>query len=194
MKLDRDESRNSAIFEQELLPKIDALFNFAYNLTRSEADANDLVQETYVKAFKAIDSYTEGSNAKAWLFCILKRTYITQYNKRKKQPTQVDYEEAVLVHNAQDASPFSGSVDLREDVFDKELSDEVTIALGSISVAFRTVILLSDIEGFTYDEISKILDIPLNTVRTRLFRARNELKSKLVDYASDAYGIEDKRK
>ncbi len=179
------------IFEQELLPHIDALFNFAYHLTYNEEDANDLVQETYMKAYRFIDKYQEGTNAKAWLFKILKNAFINQYRKKSKQPTKVDFEDIVSYHDSED-SKLSGELDMREEIFQGMMGDEVTNAINSLPVDFRTVILLCDIEGFTYEEISKIIDIPIGTVRSRLHRARNMLKTKLMAYA-EKFGYKDKR-
>jgi len=177
------------VFEEEFLPQIDALYNFAYHLTYSEEDANDLVQEAYMKAYRFINNYEVGTNAKAWLFRILKNAFINDYRKKNKQPTKVDYEEIVNFHNEEDTN-FSSYDDLRTEMFDKMMGDEVTIAINSLPVDFRTVILLCDIEGFTYEEISKIINVPIGTVRSRLFRSRNMLKEKLREYAAQ-YGYSD---
>jgi RNA polymerase sigma-70 factor (ECF subfamily) len=179
------------IFEEEFLPQIDALFTFAYHLTYNEDDANDLVQETYLKAFRFIDRYREGTNAKAWLFKILKNVFINQYRRKTKRPTQVDYEEIVNYHDEEDTS-YSSYMDLRQEMFEEMIGDEVTNAINSLPVDFRVVILLCDIEGFTYEEISKIVDIPIGTVRSRLHRARNMLKDKLKEYA-ESKGYKDYR-
>ena len=179
------------VFEEEFLPQIDALYNFAYHLTYSEEDANDLVQEAYMKAYRFINNYEVGTNAKAWLFRILKNAFINDYRKKNKQPTKVDYEEIVNFHNEEDTN-FSSYDDLRTEMFDKMMGDEVTTAINSLPVDFRTVILLCDIEGFTYEEISKIINVPIGTVRSRLHRSRNMLKEKLRAYAAQ-YGYTDKR-
>ena len=186
------QERYDRIFEQEFLPQIDALYTFAYHLTYNEEDANDLVQETYLKAYRFIENYKEGTNAKAWLFKILKNAFINQYRKKSKQPTQVDYEEVINYHDEEDTS-YSSYMDLREEMFQHMMGDEVTNAINSLPVDFRVVILLCDIEGFTYEEISKIIDIPIGTVRSRLHRARNMLKEKLQEYAK-SLGYKDKRK
>jgi RNA polymerase sigma-70 factor (ECF subfamily) len=179
------------IFEEEFLPQIDALYNFAYHLTYSEEDANDLVQEAYMKAYRFIDNYQVGTNAKAWLFRILKNAFINDYRKKNKQPTKVDYEEIVNFHNEENTS-YSSYQDLREEMFQNMMGDEVTNAINALPVDFRTVILLCDIEGFTYEEISKIINIPIGTVRSRLHRSRNMLKEKLAEYAANM-GYKDKR-
>lgn len=180
-----------AVFENELLPQIDALYNFAFHLCYNEDDANDLVQETYLKAYRFVDKYIQGTNAKAWLFKILKNAFINQYRKKSKRPTQVDYEEIASYHDTEDAS-YVDFFDLREEIFQGMMGDEVTNAINALPLDFRTVILLCDIEGFTYEEIAKIVNIPIGTVRSRLHRARNMLKEQLIDYAQKM-GYEDKR-
>lgn len=177
-----DKKRKDELFEREFFPHMDALYNFAFHLTYDEDDANDLVQETYMKAYRFADSYVEGTNAKAWLFKILKNAFINEYRKKSKQPNKVDYEEIVSYHDQEDVK-LVGTLDLREEIFQDMLGDEVTKAINSLPVDFRTVILLCDIEGFTYEEIAKIIDIPIGTVRSRLHRARQMLKELLEDYA-----------
>jgi len=186
------EIKRQEIFDTEFLPQIDALYNFAYHLTYNEEDANDLVQETYMKAFRFIDSYHEGTNAKAWLFKILKNAFINNYRKNKKTPNRVDFEEFVTYHSGENDAAMGGHSDLRQEMFEGMMGDEVTTAINSLAVDFRTVILLCDVEGFSYEEIAKILDIPIGTVRSRLFRARNMLKVKLEAYAA-TMGFQDKR-
>ncbi len=179
------------VFENELIPHIDALHNFAYNLTFSEAYANDLVQETYLKAYRSIESYNPGTNAKAWLFKILKNIYINDYRSRSRRPSKVALDDVYVQSESSNANE-AAYIDLRKEIFDDMMGDEVTIALNSLSEQFKTIILLADVEGFSYEEISKILDIPIGTVRSRLFRARNMLKEKLLSYAEDK-GYKDRR-
>ena len=173
------------------MPHIDALKTFAFHLSYDDDDANDLVQETYMKAFRFIDRYDEGTNAKAWLFKILKNAYINEYRKKSKRPTKVDFEDIVSYHDS-DTATLPGYLDLREELFGQMMGDEVTISINMLPIDFRTVILLSDVEGFTYEEISKIIDVPIGTVRSRLFRSRNMLKKKLRIYA-EKYGYRDFR-
>ncbi len=170
---------------------MDALYNFAFHLTFNEDDANDLVQETFMKAYRFIDSYQEGTNAKAWLFKILKNAFINDYRKKTRQPTRVDYEEFSGYQEADDDSP-TEYVDLRQEVFGGLIGDEVTKALNELPVDFKTVILLCDVEDFSYEEIAAIVDIPIGTVRSRLHRARNILKEKLRNYAENE-GYQEKR-
>ena len=185
------ESERYVVFNTEFIPHIDSMYNFAFRLTNDEDDANDLVQDTYMKAFRFINSFQQGTNAKAWLFRILKNSFINDYRKKSKQPTKVDFEDIVSYHDGEDAAPVS-HVDLRQEIFQGMMGDEITIAINSLPVDFKTVILLCDIEGFTYEEISKIVDIPIGTVRSRLHRARNMLKDQLRGYA-ESLGYKDKR-
>ena len=187
-----NKSEKDKIFKEEFFPQIDALFNFAFHLTYNESDAQDLVQEAYMKAYRFMNSYIKGTNAKAWLFKILKNAFINEYRKRSKRPTKVDYEDIIVSHAKEDGSSV-GALDLRQEIFQGMLGDEVTNALNALPVDFRTVVLLCDIEGFTYEEIAKIVDIPIGTVRSRLHRARNMLKEKLQTYAAE-YGYKPKSK
>ncbi|MBP7398503.1 MAG: sigma-70 family RNA polymerase sigma factor [Chitinophagales bacterium] len=170
------------IFEKEFLPQMDALYNFAFHLTYNEDDANDLVQETFLKSYRFIDSYQQGTNAKAWLFKILKNGFINDYRRKSKRPMQVEFDPMVNYSETDDDSSVQ-IVDLRQEMFQGLVGDEVTRALNDLPVDFRTVILLCDIEEFSYEEIAKIIDIPIGTVRSRLHRARNLLKEKLREYA-----------
>ena len=179
------------IFEDELMPQINSLYNFAYHLCYNEDDANDLVQDTYLKALRFIDKYAQGTNPKAWLFKILKNAFINQYRRKAKRPQQVDYEDIAIYHDSEEGS-YNDFTDLRHELFQDMMGDEVTTAINKLPVDFRTVILLCDIEGFTYEEIAKIVEIPIGTVRSRLHRARNMLKESLKTYAN-ALGYQDKR-
>lgn len=173
------------IFEREFLPHSVALYSYAYhNLTNNEEDAGDLLQETLLRAFRFIDRYDTGTNAKAWLFKIMKNIYINQYRSKKKGLQRVDFEEGSNFHQEDDNSPFSGYQDLREEIFGSIMGDEVTAALEKLSPNKREVIVLCEIEGFSYKEIAEITGTELNTVRTRLHRGRNDLKGFLKEYAA----------
>ncbi|HFA52057.1 MAG TPA: sigma-70 family RNA polymerase sigma factor [Bacteroidetes bacterium] len=180
------------VFDIELMAHSDALYNFCYHLSGSEDDANDLFQEAMMKAWRFIERYEEGTNAKAWLFTIAKNAFINEYRKRVKAPHKVELQD-YITHQDREDTPLTGNLDMRSEMFDYLMGDEVTMAINSLATEFRTVILLCDIEDFTYEEIATILDIPIGTVRSRLFRARNELKKKLKTYAENL-GFEDKRK
>jgi RNA polymerase sigma factor (sigma-70 family) len=170
------------IFNQEFMPHINSMYNFAYRLTLDSDDAKDLLQDTYLKAFRFIDSFQQGTNAKAWLFRILKNSFINDYRKKSKEPSKVDYQEVETFYNSEDVDR-QITPDLRVEALQDMIGDEISIALNSLDVDFRTVIILCDLEGFKYEEMAKILDIPIGTVRSRLHRARNLLKEKLSEYA-----------
>lgn len=170
------------IFEQEFLPHINAMYNFGYRLTLERDDAKDLVQDTFFKAYRFMESFQRGTNAKAWLFRILKNSFINDYRKKTKEPSKVDYQEVESYYNSDDVHrPITS--DLRVDSLKDMIGDEISNALNSLDVDFRTVIILCDLEGFKYEEMAKILDIPIGTVRSRLHRARQLLKEKLSEYA-----------
>jgi len=179
---DLKRKKNEELFEREFMPHVDALYNFAFHLVLNEEDANDLVQDTFLKAYRFIDSYQVGTNAKAWLFQILKNSFINEYRRKTRKPGEVDYEDYVAYQDSDEASAI-GELDLREEIFKGLIGDEVTKSLNDLPIDFRTVILLSDVEGFSYEEIAKIIDIPIGTVRSRLHRARNLMKEKLREYA-----------
>ncbi len=170
------------VFDKEFMPHIDSMYNFAYRLTFDEDDAKDLVQDTYLKAFRFIHSFQEGTNAKAWLYRILKNSFINGYRKKSKQPTRVDYQEVEQFYSSEDTLK-EVTVDLRLEATKDMIGDEISNALNALAIDFRTVIILCDLEGFTYEEMAKILDIPIGTVRSRLHRARNLLREKLGSYA-----------
>jgi len=170
------------IFNEELIPQADALYNFAYSLVFEEARAQDLVQEAYLKAYRFIHSFEPGSNAKAWLFQILKNAFINEYRKKSRQPQKVDFED---YKDKNQLEKQASSIDIAQDIYTHMIGDEITGALNSLPVDFRVAIILSDIEGFTYDEVAKISDIPIGTVRSRLFRARNLMKDQLREYAKE---------
>lgn len=176
-----DEERQY-IFDHEFLPHIDAMYNFAYRLTFDEDDSKDLVQDTYMKAYRFINSFQQGTNAKAWLYRILKNSFINNFRKSSKEPSKIDYQEVENFYNSENVDE-NKTVDLRVEMVKDMIGDEVTVALNALAVDFRTVIILCDLEGFTYEEMAKILDIPIGTVRSRLHRARNLLKERLKTYA-----------
>ena len=173
------------IFNTEFMPHSDAMYNFAYKLTFDEDDAKDLVQDAYMKAYRFVGSYEVGTNAKAWLFRILKNSFINNYRKKTKEPSKVDYQDVENYYNSAsvETAEMNHTVDLRTSTMQNKIGDEVTGALNSLPVDFRTVIILCDLEWFTYGEMAVTLDIPIGTVRSRLHRARGVLKEKLIEYA-----------
>jgi RNA polymerase sigma factor (sigma-70 family) len=176
------ESEKQSIFNNEFMPHINSMYSFAYRLTLDSDDAKDLLQDTYLKAYRFIESFQKGTNAKAWLFRILKNSFINDYRKKSKEPSKVDYQDVESYYNSEDVDR-QITPDLRVEALKDMIGDEISNALNSLDVDFRTVIILCDLEGFKYEEMAKILDIPIGTVRSRLHRARNLLKEKLSTYA-----------
>ena len=176
------EKEKGDVFNNEFLPHIRSMYNFGYRLTLDRDDTNDLVQDTYLKAYRFIESFQKGTNAKAWLFRILKNSFINDYRKKSKEPNKVDYQEVETYYNSEDVDR-QITPDLRVESLNNMIGDEISNALNSLDVDFKTVIILCDLEGFKYEEMAKILDIPIGTVRSRLHRARNLLKEKLGEYA-----------
>ncbi|HAC16463.1 MAG TPA: RNA polymerase subunit sigma [Bacteroidetes bacterium] len=180
--LTQDEFQKQIDFEREMIPHLDSLYNFAIRLTTDPIDAEDLVQDTIVKAFRFFGSYEKGTNAKAWLFRILKNSYINNYRKKSKQPQQVDYDE-VSTYYENVRSEQSDTTDMEDIMYRDMLDDQITRALQRLPEDFRTVVLLCDVEGFTYEEIANMLDVPIGTIRSRLHRGRNLLRVELEEYA-----------
>lgn len=169
-------------FEREALPHMNLLYNYGLRMTNNAADADDLVQETYLKAYRFWDKYEKGTNIRAWLFRILKNSYINRYRKESKEPDTVDYDEVKNFYNSirdESADPN----DLQEALFGNLLDDDVANAIAALPDDFRTVVILCDIEGLTYEEIAEFVDCPLGTVRSRLHRGRKLLRAKLMEYA-----------
>ncbi|MDP9321012.1 MAG: sigma-70 family RNA polymerase sigma factor [Chloroflexota bacterium] len=174
-------------FESEALSFLDALYRTALRMTRSEAEAEDLVQETYIRAFRFRQQFTPGTNLKAWLFRILTNTFINQYRRRAARPETTeldDVEESILYRHMRNVSPDSASPDPEAELIDSTLSSEVKDALEALPEKFRTTLLL-DVEGFSYKEIAEMLDIPIGTVMSRLHRGRKFLQKRLYDVARD---------
>ena len=178
----RSTKKKHAEFEAEALPHMDVLYNFALRTAGNENDARDLLQETYLKAYRFWDKYEKGTNIRAWLFRIMKNSYINRYRKETKEPDKVDYDDIENFYNSIRAD-FTDPNDLQEQLYGNLLGDEVTKALQSLPDDFRTVVILCDIEGLTYEEIAEFVECPIGTVRSRLHRGRKLLQEKLQDYA-----------
>jgi RNA polymerase sigma-70 factor (ECF subfamily) len=174
-------------FESEALSFLDALYRTALRMTRSEAEAEDLVQETYIRAFRFRDQFSPGTNLKAWLFRILTNTFINQYRRKASRPDTTeldDVEESILYRHMRDVTPESSSPDPEAELIDNTLSSEVKDALEALPEKFRTTLLL-DVEGFSYKEIARMLDIPIGTVMSRLHRGRRQLQKALWEFAGE---------
>ena len=177
------------LFAEQAIPLIDQLFGAALGMTRNRADAEDLVQETFMKAYTKFHQYQQGTNIKAWLYRILTNTYITHYRKAQRSPKRSGGEE---VEDWQPAAAAShdekGLVSAEAEALDNIPSSELRTALESLSEDQRVVVLLSDVEGFAYKEIADMLDIPIGTVMSRLHRGRKNLREGLSALAAE-YGI-----
>jgi len=174
-------------FESEALSFLDALYRTALRMTRSEAEAEDLVQETYIRAFRFRAQFTPGTNLKAWLFRILTNTFINEYRRKAARPDTTeldDVDESILYRHMREVSPGSSSPDPEAEVIDNALSSEVKEALEALPEKFRTTLLL-DVEGFSYKEIAEMLEIPIGTVMSRLHRGRKILQRRLYDVARE---------
>jgi RNA polymerase sigma-70 factor (ECF subfamily) len=174
-------------FETEALRHLDALYRTALRMTRSEADAEDLVQETYIRAFRFRDQFTLGTNMKAWLFRILTNTFINTYRRKAAQPEVTDLEgvdEFSLYRRMADDRAASSSPDPETELLKGVVDTEVTEALEELPEKFRTTVLL-DVEGFSYKEIAEMLGIPIGTVMSRLHRGRKFLQKRLYDLARE---------
>ncbi|HEU5424074.1 MAG TPA: sigma-70 family RNA polymerase sigma factor [Nitrolancea sp.] len=178
-----------AALESEALGQIDALYRTAVRLTRNPADAEDLVQETYLRAFRGLDRFQPGTNLRAWLFKILTNAFINEYRRRSRQPksTSLDDTEEYYVYAHLIDSGIQPSSRRPEDEVLASITDESVVrALEALPEEFRQVVLLADVEGFAYREIAEIMDIPIGTVMSRLHRARRRLQRSLVEsYVGD---------
>lgn len=166
-------------FEREALVHLDSLYRVALRLSGNAAEADDLVQETMLKAYRAWDQFQRGTNAKGWLLTILRHAFINEYRRRTRHPETVDLDAI---------EPFSVFEELQDEdpqgtFFDRIVDDEVLRAIDELPEQFRETAVLSDVEGLSYEEIARVLDVPVGTVKSRLFRARRLLQQKLYNYA-----------
>jgi RNA polymerase sigma-70 factor (ECF subfamily) len=171
-------------FDSIVISQSAALKSFALKMTNDEDEAEDLLQDTLLKAFRFFDKFEKGTNAKAWLFQIMKNTFINNYRKTSKEPYKIDYEDVQNFYETIKADEVK-TQHFQGDAFSDILDDELTDALSKLPDDFRTIVFLSDIEGYSYEEIANFVDCPIGTVRSRLHRARKMLYSLLYNYAYD---------
>jgi RNA polymerase sigma-70 factor (ECF subfamily) len=175
-----------ARFEKDAMPFLDQLYSAALRTTRNRADAEDLVQETFAKAFAAFHQYKHGTNLKAWLYRILTNTYINTYRKKQRQPLQSDSSDVEDYQLARAESHTSRGLRSAEtEALDHLPDSDVKRALQEIPEDFRLAVYLADVEGFAYKEIAEIMDTPIGTVMSRLHRGRHQLRDLLSDYARE---------
>jgi RNA polymerase sigma-70 factor (ECF subfamily) len=173
-------------FEAAAMPFVDALYNTAYRMTRNAEDAEDLVQETYLKAYRYYDKFEEGTNFKAWLFKIMKNTFINNYRKRQLSPALSDFadiEEAFETQVSEDANRQIKNPE--EELLEDMLDDDIQRAMEKLPPDYRMAVILADLEGFSYKEIAEILEVPVGTVMSRLYRGRRLLEAAMLEFARE---------
>jgi RNA polymerase sigma-70 factor (ECF subfamily) len=174
-------------FADQAMEFMAPLYSAALRMTRNPSDAEDLVQETYLKAYRGFGGFTQGTNLKAWLYRILTNTYINSYRSKKRRPdeTQLDeVEDLYLYRRLGGLEAAAASRSAEDELMDFFTDDEVKQAIEALPEQFRMAVLLADVEGFSYKEIAEILDIPIGTVMSRLHRGRKFLQKRLFDFAS----------
>jgi RNA polymerase sigma-70 factor (ECF subfamily) len=176
-------------FESLITPLLDSLYRTALRMTKNTDDAEDLVQETCLKAYRYFDRFEEGSNLRAWLFKILTNLFINRYRKQAKEPTPVEYNEAedyFLYTQMVKSGAVSEHHGPEKDLFDRLLGSDVSQAIDELPDDFRIVVVMAFIEGLSYEEIATALDVPMGTVKSRLHRGRKMLQKSLYQYARKA--------
>ncbi len=176
---------DQATFAAAAMPYMDQLYSHALRMTRNAADAEDLVQETYLKGYRAYDSFEEGTNLRAWLFRILTNSYINTYRKKQRRPGESDLgdvEELYLYRRLGGAETSTLGRSAEDELLDHLTEAEVKDAIEALPEQYRHAVLLADVEGFAYKEIAEILDVPIGTVMSRLHRGRTRLQEQLYEF------------
>ena len=179
---------DQANFERDALQYSSQLYSAALRMTRNPADAEDLVQETFLKAYRAYHTFTEGTNLKAWLYRILTNTYINKYRKQKRRPSEVDLgdvQDLYLYRQIGSEESAGASQSVEQKVLDGLVESDIKEAVEELPENFRLPVLLADLEGFAYKEIAEILDIPIGTVMSRLHRGRKAMQKRLWEFARE---------
>ena len=176
-----------ARFQRDVLPLLDSLYSGALRMTRNPADAEDLVQETMLRAYRSFDRFEPGTNLKAWLFRIMTNAYINTYRKRQREPQKVSSDELEDFDLYQELKMHDPEMSRTPEtiVLDSLVDSDITEAIDSLPDQFRMAVLLSDVEGFSYAEMAEIMDVPLGTVMSRLHRGRKALQKRLWELARE---------
>ncbi|MEO1064220.1 MAG: sigma-70 family RNA polymerase sigma factor [Actinomycetota bacterium] len=177
---------DQADFAEQAMPFADALYSAAMRMTRNPADAEDLLQETYLRAYRGFGGFREGTNLKAWLYRILTNTYINRYRAKQRRPEETDLSEGedfYLYRRLGGLEAAHASRSAEDEVLDLFTETEVKDAIEELPEQYRLAVLLADVEGFAYKEIAEILDVPIGTVMSRLHRGRRRLQERLFEFA-----------
>ncbi len=195
----RDDDNKQKEFEELAMPHIDSLYNMALRYIFNKEEAEDLVQDTYLKAYRFFSTFQQGTNIKAWLFKILRNTFINKYRKTTNAPGEVFYEDIDTLNTEQTAvqegvsGKLTDTLATRCNEISSLMEDDIKHAIESLPLEYREVILLSDVEELSYKDISEIANVPVGTVKSRLNRGRKLLQKSLWEYAKDR-GFIDRRK
>jgi RNA polymerase sigma-70 factor (ECF subfamily) len=176
---------DQATFADQAMDHMSSLYTAALRMTRNPADAEDLVQETYLKAYRGFNSFQEGTNLRAWLYKILTNTFINSYRAKKRRPDETDLdnvEDLYLYRRLGGLEAATAGRSAEDEVLDHFTDEHVKAALEALPEQFRMAVLLADVEGFSYKEIADILDVPIGTVMSRLHRGRKALQKALLDF------------
>jgi len=185
---------DQATFAEQAMPLMSSLYSGALRMTRNPADADDLVQETYLRAFRGFGGFQEGTNLKAWMYRILTNTYINSYRAKQRRPDETDLDEVedlYLYRRLGGLEAARSGRSAEDELMDTFSEAEVKTAIEELPENFRMAVLLADVEGFSYKEIAEILDIPIGTVMSRLHRGRKALQKALFEYAV-THGLADR--
>jgi RNA polymerase sigma-70 factor, ECF subfamily len=185
---------DQADFAEQAMEYMPQLYSAALRMTRNTSDAEDLVQETYLKAYRGFGGYKEGTNLKAWLYRILTNTFINSYRAKKRRPDETELDEVedlYLYRRLGGLEAAQAGRSAEDELMDWFTDDEVKLAIEHLPENFRLAVLLADVEGFSYKEIAEILDIPIGTVMSRLHRGRKALQKELYEYALQ-HGLTDR--
>lgn len=179
---------DQATFTEQAMPFMSSLYSAAMRMTRNPADAEDLVQDAYLRAYRGFGGFQEGTNLKAWLYRILTNAFINKYRAKQRRPVETDLEEVedlYLYHRVRGSERMGLGRSAEDELMDSITDDTVKSAVESLPEVYRMAVLLADVEGFSYREIAEILEVPVGTVMSRLHRGRKALQKALYDFAVD---------